>query len=268
METFGDAADPAIMLIHGAGSSLLSWDEKLCRLLADGGRFVIRYDLRDAGRSVTYEPGTTKYGMRDLVEDAVGLLDALGVERAHIVGMSAGGGIGQLLALDHPERVATLTLASSTPGGPGPPNPDLPDPTPQLFANEPPEPDWSDREAVIDYLVEAERPFAALSWPFDESAMRELAGRVVDRSTNLEWGLANAFSQAAGEPWRERLGAIAVPTLVIHGNEDPLFPYGHALALAEEIPGAELLPLEATGHEYFPPHTWDVVVPAILGHTS
>ena len=268
METFGDAADPAIMLIHGAGSSLLSWDEKLCRLLADGGRFVIRYDLRDAGRSVTYEPGTTKYGMRDLVEDAVGLLDALGVERAHIVGMSAGGGIGQLLALDHPERVATLTLASSTPGGPGPPNPDLPDPAPQLFANEPPEPDWSDREAVIDYLVEAERPFAALSWHFDESAMRELAGRVVDRSTNLEWGLASAFSQAAGEPWRERLGAIAVPTLVIHGNEDPLFPYGHALALAEEIPGAELLPLEATGHEYFPPHTWDVVVPAILGHTS
>jgi pimeloyl-ACP methyl ester carboxylesterase len=268
VETFGDAADPAILLIHGAGSSLLSWDEKLCRLLADGGRFVIRYDLRDAGRSVTYEPGTTKYGMRDLVEDAVGLLDALGVERAHIVGMSAGGGIGQLLALDHPERVATLTLASSTPGGPGPPNPDLPDPAPQLFANEPPEPDWSDREAVIDYLVEAERPFAALSWPFDESAMRELAGRVVDRSTNLEWGLASAFSQAAGEPWRERLGAIAVPTLVIHGNEDPLFPYGHALALAEEIPGAELLPLEATGHEYFPPHTWDVVVPAILGHTS
>jgi pimeloyl-ACP methyl ester carboxylesterase len=268
VETFGDAADPAILLIHGAGSSLLSWDEDLCSRLAGGWRFVIRYDLRDAGRSVTYEPGSTKYGMDDLVEDAVGLLDALGVERAHVVGMSAGGGIGQLLALDHPERIATLTLASSTPGGPGPPNPDLPDPAPELFANEPAEPDWSDRGAVVDYLVEAERPFAARSRPFDEAAMRELMGRVVDRSTNLEWGLANTFSQDAGEPWRERLGAIAVPTLVIHGAEDPLFPYGHARALAEEIPGAELLPLEATGHEYFPRHTWDLVVPAILRHTS
>jgi pimeloyl-ACP methyl ester carboxylesterase len=98
--------------------------------------------------------------------------------------------------------------------------------------------------------------------------MRELASRVVDRSTNLEWGLANAFAQEAGDPWRERLGAITVPTLVIHGTEDPLFPYGHAEALVEEIPGAELLPMEATGHEYFPRHTWDVVVPALVRHTS
>ncbi len=268
VETYGDAADPAILLIHGGGSSLLSWDEALCSRLADGGRLVIRYDLRDAGRSVTYEPGSARYGIEGLVADAVGLLDALGVERAHVVGMSAGGAIGQLLALDHDERVATLTLASSTPGGPGHPSPDLPDPAPGLFANEAAAPDWSDREAVIDYLVEAERPFAARSRPFDEAAVRELMSRVVDRSTNLEWGLANSFAQAAGEPWRERLGEITVPTLVIHGNEDPMFPYGHALALAGEIPGAELLPMDATGHEYFPPHTWDVVVPAILRHTG
>jgi pimeloyl-ACP methyl ester carboxylesterase len=268
VETFGDAADPALLLIHGAGSSLLSWDEEFCRRLADGGRFVIRYDLRDAGRSVTYEPGTVRYGLDDLTDDASGLLDALGVTRAHVVGMSVGGGIGQLLALDHPERIASLTLASSTPGGPGPPNTDLPAPDPGLFANAPPEPDWSDRDAVVDYLVETERPYAARSRPYDEASMRELAGRVVDRATNLEWGLANAFSQDAGEPWRDRLGSIAVPTLVIHGTEDPMFPFGHAEALAEEIPGAELLPMEATGHEYFPPHTWDVVVPAILRHTS
>jgi pimeloyl-ACP methyl ester carboxylesterase len=268
VETFGDAGDPAILLIHGAGSSLLSWDEELCGRLADGGRFVIRYDLRDAGRSVTYEPGSVRYGMDDLVDDAVGLLDALGVERAHVLGMSVGGGIGQLLALDHRDRVATLILASSTPGGPGPSYPDLAAPDPELFADGPAEPDWSDREAVVDYLVEAERPFAARSRPFDEDAMRELMGRVADRSTNLEWGLTNSFSQAPGPPWRERLRAMAAPTLVIHGTEDPMFPYDHALALAEEIPGAELLPMEATGHEYFPPRTWDVVVPAILRHTS
>ena len=268
VETFGDAADPAILLVHGAGSSLLSWNEELCGRLAGGGRFVIRYDLRDAGRSVTYEPGSVRYGLADLAQDATGLLDALGKDRAHVVGMSAGGGVGQLLALDHPERVASLTLASSTPGGPGPPNPDLPDPRPELFANKKPEPDWSDRGAVVDYLVEAERPYAARSRPFDEAGMRALAERVVERATNLEWGLANAFSQDADEPWRDRLGSIDVPTLVIHGAEDPLFPYGHGVALADEIPGAELLPMEATGHEYFPPHTWDVVVPAILRHTS
>jgi pimeloyl-ACP methyl ester carboxylesterase len=270
VETFGDAGDPAILLIHGAGNSLLSWDEELCRRLAVG-RFVIRYDLRDSGRSVTYEPGSARYGLDDLAEDAIRLLDALDVERAHMVGMSVGGGIAQLLALDHPEQVASLTLASTTPGGPGPPNPDLPGPTPELmafFANEPPAPDWSDRDAVADYLVEIERPFAARSRPYDETAMRELAGRVFDRSTNLEWGLANAFLEDSHEPWRERLRSIAVPTLVIHGTEDPVFPYSHAVALADEIPGAELLPMEATGHEYFPPHTWDVVVPAILRHTS
>ena len=262
VETFGDPSDPAILLIHGAGSSMLSWDEELCGRLADGGRHVIRYDLRDAGRSVTYAPGTSDYGYADLVEDATGLLDALGVERAHVLGMSLGGGVAQLLALDHPGRVSALTLASATPGGPGQPTPDLPGPSDDL--TEPPEPDWSDRDSVVVYLVEAERPFAARSRPYDEAAARALMRRVVERSTNLEWGLSDSASFDVGEPWRERLGDLAAPTLVMHGTEDPMFPIEHAEALAREIPGAELLPLEATGHEYFPRHTWDVVIPAIL----
>lgn len=265
-ETFGDPADPAILLIHGAGNSMLSWDEELCERLAAGARFVIRYDTRDAGRSVT---AAGPYTLRDLVADAAGLLEALGVERAHVVGMSLGGAIAQLLALDHPDRVATLTLASSTPGGPGHGTPDLPGMSEQLaasFADEPRTPDWSDRAAVVEYLVEAERPFAGRS--FDEAGMRELAGHVFDRTPELEAQLTGSFEFDAGDPWRERLGEIAAPVLVVHGSDDPLFPVAHARALAEEIRGAELLVLEQAGHEYFPRSTWGVVVPALLRHTA
>jgi pimeloyl-ACP methyl ester carboxylesterase len=262
VERFGDPHDPAILFIHGAGSSMLSWDEELCERLAGGGRHVARYDLRDAGRSTTYAPGTARYGYAELAGDAIALLDALEVERAHLVGMSFGGGIAQLLALEHPERVSALTLASSTPGGPGHETPDLPGPVDDLA--EPPEPDWSDRDSIVEYLVEAERPFASRSRPFDEDRVRALMRRVADRSTNLEWALTDDGSFDLGEPWRERLGEVAAPALVVHGTEDPLFPLEHGEALAREIPGAELLALEATGHEYFPRHTWDRVVPSIL----
>jgi pimeloyl-ACP methyl ester carboxylesterase len=268
IESFGDPADPAILLVHGVGNCMLSWDDELCARLAAGRRFVIRYDLRDAGRSVTYEPGAPQYTVRDVVADTGALIDVLGVTPAHVVGLSGGAAIGQLLALDHPDRVASLTLVSSTPGIPGEEQGDLPGATAALlesFASMPPLPGWSDRAAVVDYLVEAERPYAA---EFDEAAARELAERVFDHSTSLESTLTNAFMVEAGEPWRARLGEIEAPTLVIHGTQDPLFPYAHAVALADEIPGAELLPLERTGHEYFPRRTWDVVVPAILGQTS
>ena len=262
VETFGDAGDPAILLIHGAGNSMLSWDEELCERLAAGGRHVIRYDLRNAGRSTTYAPGTAQYGYADLADDAVALLGALRIESAHVVGMSFGVGAAQLLALDQPEHVAALTLASSTPGGPGHATPDLPGPSDDLA--EPSEPDWYDRDSVVEYLVEAERPFAASSRPFDAEGMRALMRRVAERSTNLEWALTDDGSFDLGEPWRERLGEIRAPTLVVHGAEDPLFPFEHGEALAREIPGAALLPLEATSHEYFPRHTWDVVAPAIF----
>jgi pimeloyl-ACP methyl ester carboxylesterase len=268
--TFGDRADPAILLIHGAGNSMLSWDEELCERLAAGRRFVIRYDSRDAGRSVTYARGAPRYSARDLADDVVGLLDSFGLARAHLVGMSAGAALAQLVALDHPDRVASLTLASSTPGIPGQETGDLPGVSAErraVFANEPAEPDWADRAAVIDYLVEAERPYAARSRPFDEAGMRERAGRVFDRTVDIAASLTNQFMADTGDPWRQRLGQVTAPTLVVHGTEDPLLPYAHGVALADEIPGAELLALEHTGHEYFPRATWDIVVPAILRHT-
>lgn len=266
VETFGEDGDPAVLLVMGAAASMLSWEEELCERLASGGRFVIRYDHRDTGRSVTYPPGAPGYMGDDLVADAAGVLDVLGVGRAHVVGMSMGGGIAQVLALDYPDRVLSLTLISTSPGS----GPDLPGMSSELrayFAEPPPPPDWSNRDAVIDYLVEDERVYAARSRPFEEPARRELAGRTFDRSIDLAASMTNHFVLEGGESWRERLGEIGVPTLVLHGTEDPFFPIGHGRALASEIPGARLVTLEQTGHE-LPRATWDVVVPAILAHSS
>ena len=269
VQTFGDKADSPILLVMGGASSMDWWEDGFCERLMAGSRFVVRYDHRDTGRSVSYEPGAAPYSLRDLAEDAVGLLDAFGLESAHLVGMSVGGWIGQLVALDHPDRVASLTLISTSPAA-GPGDPDLPGMSEQLrafFAEEAPEPDWSDRDAVIDYIVEGERPFAG-SRPFDEPAIREIAARVFDRTTNLASGITNHAGIDSGDRWRERLGELSVPTLVIHGTEDPMFPYGNAVALAKEIPGARLLALERVGHEVPPRDLWDVVVPAILRHTG
>ncbi len=243
VETFGDTADPAVLL---AGTSMLSWEDEFCELLASGSRFVIRYDIRDTGRSVGYGPGGPPYTLRNLVADAVGLLDALGLDRAHFVGFSVGGFIGQLAALDYPDRVASLTLISTRPIAPGPNDPD--------------------RAAVVAHTVEGERRFAG-SLPFDEAARREAAGRVFDRTADVAWSAATFAAIDCGDRWRERLPEVGAPTLVMHGTEDPFFPYGNGAALSEEIPGSRLLTLEKMGHE-LPRSVWDVVVPAILKHTS
>jgi pimeloyl-ACP methyl ester carboxylesterase len=136
-----------------------------------------------------------------------------------------------------------------------------------FFAQEASEPDWSDRDAVIDYIVEGERPFAG-SRPFDEAAIREIAARAFDRTTNLTSSITNHAGIDSRDRWREGLGEVSVPTLVIHGTEDPMYPYGNAVALAKEIAGAQLLALERVGHEVPPRALWDVVVPAILQHTA
>ena len=247
------------------------WEDELCELLASGPRFVIRYDLRDTGQSVTYEPGAPEYDGSDLIADAVGVLDALGVSRAHVVGISMGGAMAQRLALDHPGRVAALTLISTSPIGPRDPGkPGLPPMSDQLaarFAEPAPEPDWSDRDAVVDHVVQSLRPYAG-SLPVDEDAQRALVERIVGRTVNIASSLKNHWIIEDGEPPQRRLAELDVPTLVLHGTDDPLFPYGHGEALADEIPGARLVPLEGMGHEMPPRPLWDAVVRAILDHTA
>jgi pimeloyl-ACP methyl ester carboxylesterase len=265
VQTFGNPASPAILLIGGAASSMDWWEDEFCERLASGPRFVIRYDPRDTGQSVSYEPGAAQYGGPDLVADAVGVLDAVRIARVHVVGISMGGGIAQHLALDHPDRVASVTLISTSPGGT-----DLPPMSDELrarFAEPSPEPDWSDRQAVVDYLVDDLRPYAG-TLPFDEEGIQALVGRIVDRTVNIASTVKNHWLLEGGEPVRPRLGEIRAPTLVLHGTEDPLFPYGHAEALAAEIPRARLVPLEGVGHEMPPRPVWDRVVAAILDHSA
>lgn len=270
VQTLGKAGNPAILLIASAECSMDWWEDELCELLAAGPRFVIRYDLRDTGQSVTYPPGAPEYDGSDLTADALGVLDALGIERAHVVGISMGGGIGQELALEHAERVATLTLIATTSVAPRRSDqPELPPMSPELasrFAEPAPEPDWSDREAVIDYIVEGLRPFAG-SLPLDEEGQRALVERVVDRTINIASSMKNHWLLDQGEPLTRPLSEVTAPTLVLHGTEDPVFPYEHGEALAREIPGARLIRLQGAGHEFPPRPLWNLVVAAILEHT-
>ncbi|MPZ95196.1 MAG: alpha/beta fold hydrolase [Propionibacteriales bacterium] len=267
VETFGDPADAALVLIGGLAASMDWWQVEFCELLAAGDRFVIRYDHRDTGRSVSYPPNAPTYTGADLFEDAVGLLDTLGVDRAHVVGLSAGGGIAQELALGHPDRVASLTLMSTSPVEPVADLPPMTDELKAVFEAPSQEPDWSDREAVVDYMVDGERPFNG-SLPFDEAGVRETAGRMVDRTVNIQSAVNNHWILDHGGDAARPLAELTTPTLVFHGTADPLFPFGHALALVGLIPGARLVTLEQVGHQYPPRAVWGDVVPAILDHTS
>lgn len=264
-EPFGAPGDPPILLIMGLGASMLWWEEGFCRLLADQGRFVIRYDHRDTGRSVTYEPGHPGYTGTDLVADAAGVLDAYGLPAAHVVGASAGGAMAQLLALDHAERVVSLVLISTSPATPG--DRRLPPPTEELrrFLAAA-EVDWTDVESVTDHLVGYSRLLAGDQRPFDEEACRRLVRREVERARDIS-ALQNHDAVPDGDHVHEPESTIGVPTLVIHGTADPLFPIGHGEALVTEIPEASLLRLEGAGHGLVR-DDWEVVVHAIAGHTA
>lgn len=271
-ETFGDANNPALLLIQGAGNSMISWGDEFCQKLADGGRFVIRYDNRDAGRSTSYEVGKPGYNLRDLEADVLALLDAFDIQKAHVLGMSQGAAIAQLLAIDHPDRLQTITLVSGTPGGPGHEAEGLPgmtDDIAKIYSGEagPTEPDWTNRDSVANYLTEGERPFAGKA-TFDEEWFRTVSGKIFERSLNLPAQLTNPFLLDAGEPWREKLATITVPTLVIHGAQDPHFPVEHGEALAKEIPGATFVRIEDMGHAQIVPALWPVLTDAILRHTN
>ena len=264
-EAFGDPGDPPVLLVMGVGGSMLWWEEGFCRLLAEGGRFVIRYDHRDTGRSVTYEPGRPLYTGADLVADAVGVLDAYEIGPAHVAGVSAGGAFAQLLALAYPDRVFSLVLISTSPATAGERN--LPSPTERFsrfLASA--EVDWSDQLSVIEYLVAYERMLAGGAHPFDDAAWRELVRRDVERARDIAASENHSLIPEGDVP-SEPISSIAVPTLVIHGTADPMFPLEHGQVLAEEIPRASLLTLEGAGHGV-DRADWEPIAHAILAHTA
>lgn len=260
----GDPGSDPVLLIAGATQSMDWWTPEFCALLAAEGLYVVRYDQRDTGRSTAAPPGRPDYTGVDLATDPVRILDALGLDAAHLVGLSMGGGIAQYLAVHVPPRVSSLTLIESSPSG-GAPG-DLP--PPETGAGEadgelPVVSDWTDASAVIDYRVEAERPYAG-SLGFDEERIRAIATAEFGRTTNMESAMTNHFlvaGDAEADP-----SSITRPTLVLHSDADPLFPFAHGEALARMIPGATLRCVHGMGHEAPPPQVWDTVIPAIAAH--
>jgi pimeloyl-ACP methyl ester carboxylesterase len=261
-QTFGNTADPAILLIHGACASMLWWEAELCERIAARGRFVIRYDNRDTGRSTSYPPGRPGYSLTGLAADALGILDALGIQRAHIVSRSMAAGIGLIIGVDHPARAASLTFITTTTG-----DPSLPPPPEELADRVPANPDPADPAAVADFIAGLMKAYSGGSAYFDEAAVRALAEQDVARTCNLASALTNHYAMTIDWPARGGFGDISAPALVVHGDLDPVFPLQHGQALRDAIPGAQLLVLEGAGHDV-PRPLWDVFVPALVRHSE
>ena len=265
VDEYGDRSDPAVLLVSGAAATMDWWDVELCQAIAAGGRRVVRYDHRDTGQSTTGEPGHPAYDGGVLDGDAIGLLEAMHLAPAHLVGVSMGGGIAQSIALARPDLVAALTLIATTAVGgvDHDAQPGMDARLAERFADPPPDPDWWDRNAVVDWYLDGERAFAG-TLPVDEDRVRSIAGRVFDRS--IDPAAAGNHWMVVGEGDGAELDVrrITMPTLVVHGTDDPLFPLPHGQALAGAIPGAHLLVLQGMGHQVPPEPTWHRFVPAVL----
>jgi len=272
-DTFGKPSNPAMVLIMGLGEQMIAWDEEFCSQLAAKGYWVIRFDNRDVGDSTAFDEAgvpdilaliqgnkvEVPYTLEDMAGDTVGLLDALDVKEAHIVGVSMGGMIAQTVAIKYPERVRTLTSIMSTTGDPG-----LPPPKPeagQLLLTPAP----TEREAYIEHSVKVWRILGSPGFPFNEEGTREFAGCVYDRGLNpAGFGRQLAAVYASGSR-KGALESLEIPTLVIHGEADPLIPLEAGKDTARSIPGAKLMVIEGMGHN-LPPEVWSKVVDAIADH--
>ena len=265
-QAFGDPSHQPTLLIMGAMASMLWWPEAFCRRLAARGRYVIRYDNRDTGLSTFYEPGSASYTMDDMAEDAVRVLDAYGIDSAHLVGMSLGGMIAQIATLAHPARVKTLTLISTTPIGID--TSALPQTSDSYMehaaAGE--SIDWNDNAQVIDFIVKDTRMIAGTAHPYDEASARDLVERDVKRAKNFI-SATNHFMLKAGDAGKNKLSGLAAPLLIIHGTADPIVPAEHGELLAKTAEGAKLLRLAGGGHEIHP-EDWDEIIAAIDAPTG
>ncbi|WP_028660529.1 alpha/beta fold hydrolase [Nocardioides insulae] len=279
-ERFGSPDDPALLLVMGVGAQLIAWHEDLCRLLAERGRHVIRYDNRDCGLSTKWDrhpvdlaafvsavshgdipaaQGMIPYTLSDMAADGIGLLTALGIERAHVVGASMGGMIAQRMAIEHPARILTLTSMMSSTG-----EPEVGRSSARaqqiLFTPRP-----ADRDGYVR-AAEAETVWASRRYP-DVAALRELAAASYDRAY-YPAGVARQLGAMVLDGSRAAaLARLRLPTLVIHGLDDTLIDPSGGRRTAELIPGAELVLMPDMGHDR-PKHLWPDLVDAIAGHTD
>jgi pimeloyl-ACP methyl ester carboxylesterase len=273
-DTFGDRGNPAVVLIMGLGAQMILWEEEFCEQLAASGFFVVRFDNRDIGQSTQLDalgmpnvmaamqaammgnPVEAPYTLAEMADDTVALMTALGIERAHVVGASMGGMIAQTVAIRHPDRCLSMTSIMSTTG-----DPTLPQATAEamtMLLTPPP----ADREGNVARSITAWKVIGSPGYPFDEPRMRAIFGRAFDRGYNPA-GVARQLTaiMASGDR-TAALRSVAVPTLVIHGADDPLVRVEAGRATAAAIPGATLLEIPGMGHD-LPVGTWRPIIEAI-----
>jgi pimeloyl-ACP methyl ester carboxylesterase len=269
-DTFGDPSHPVVLLVMGLAYQMIEWDDAVCQLLAEKGFHVVRYDNRDAGLSTSFDElgtpdllavvtGTTPppYTLDDMADDAVGLLDILGVEKAHVVGASMGGMIAQLVAINHPSRVLSLTSIMSTVGGPGVVQAD-PAVLEALLVTPGPS-----REERVQSSLEMRRLINGAGLPFDEESNRGKAERAIDRSYGPGGVLRQIAAIMAAPDRCPDLARLTIPTLVVHGEDDPLVPPENGRQTAAALPGSRLILFAAMGHN-LPERLWPAVVDAVV----
>lgn len=247
-QSFGSSSDPAILLIMGATASMLAWPEELCVGLAKKGLFVIRFDHRDTGSSTTVTPGEAEYSVEDMAEDVIAIMDSYNLDKVTLMGMSLGGFIAQIVALTHPPRVRSIILVGTEPlGWDGVELPHISREFLDHFSNLPAL-DWSNPKAVVDFLLTSERLSHGTGQPFDEAAALRRVQDVIARAGNPA-SMFNHASISTREDWTGRFRDITCPTLVIHGEDDPILPVENGRAIAAGIERAELVILHGIGHE-------------------
>lgn len=278
-ETFGKRSARPLVLIMGLGAQMIIWDEEFCATLAARDFFVVRFDNRDVGLSTKFDDAgvpdvfrafqkaatnqaiDAPYTLNDMADDTVHLMEELGIERAHVVGASMGGMIAQTLAIRHPSRLLTLTSIMSTTG-----NPEVPPATPEaLRVLMTPVP--AEREGYVERAVRNWRVIGSPGFPFDEERVRRRAARSFDRAFHPAGVARQLVAIVAGGSRKEALGAVTTPTLVIHGDADPLAHIEGGRDTAASIPGAELLIIEGMGHD-LPRGAWPRIVDAIDAHAA
>jgi pimeloyl-ACP methyl ester carboxylesterase len=262
-ETFGDRSGRPLLLIVGFGSPLSGWSEEILKQLVDEGHFVIVFDNWDMGLSNKMKEEEIKvpYTFNDMGDDAVGLLDALGIEKTHICGMSMGGAIAATLAINHPSRLSSLILIYSMTG-----NPNLPQPKPEITSllQAPP---VTSHNGYLEQQINTFRIILGSGFPLDEEWVSQVFAQQYDRSYYPRGLARNLLAGFASRNQLSSLHSIRAPALVIHCDEDPLVPLENCRDAAEAIPGAELMILKDMGH--YPPHRgpWSQIVDAISAFT-
>lgn len=259
-QSFGNKRNPAVVLIAGATVSMLFWDSEFCQKLADKGLFVIRYDFRDTGQSTSVAEGEASYDIVDFAEDLVTIIDTYEIPAAHLVGISLGGMIAQIVAIKFPDRVKSLCLFSTMPWGDSDiPVPEM-DPRILDFHAKAAEIDWENEDKVIHYLLEGSHLMSGKK-PLNVLRAENYLRESYRRANNFR-SQFNHASIAGGMEYYNQLDKINVPVLVIHGTEDKICHFQNAISLMQKIKGQNLVVLEGTGHELHE-DDWNLIINSI-----